>query len=55
MTNKIFSLFDKCKIDGSNKYDNVGDKPNKLKSLITPLKNETTYNEVIAKRRPRDP
>ena len=30
ITSKIFSLFDKCKIDGSNKYDKVGDRPNKL-------------------------
>ena len=38
ITSKIFSLFDRCNIEGSNMYDKVGVDPNKLKeSSITLL------------------
>ena len=38
ITSKIFSLFDRCNIEGSNMYDKVGVDPNKL--------NEIEYNSA---------
>ena len=35
ITNKTFSLFDRCNIVGSNKYDNDGHVPNRLNFWIS--------------------
>ena len=47
ITSKIFSLFDKCKIDGSNKYDKVGERPNKLKIQLKRLDSRVGFEGWI--------